>query len=105
MAFTANARQTYSTPFVRLPTADVGSVAEATSTPLDHVTPLSLEHSYWNPDTVAGSSGATVIRTAPFDAATAGWPGTGGRPIGVAVVSAGVHGPTDVGPTTATSHW
>src|SRR5665811_79171 len=45
MAFAANARQTYSTPFVRLPICAVVLSADVTSTPPGHVPPLSPEHS------------------------------------------------------------
>ena len=47
----------------------------------------------------------TLTRSAWFEASTEGLLGGWGRPIGVTVPLAGVHGPTDVAPTAATSHW
>ena len=105
MALSAKARQTYSTPLVRLAISAVGSATDFTARVTGHVLPLSLEHSYRKPDTAAGSAGGTLIWTALSSASTEGFAGTAGRPIGVAVVPAGTHGPCDVAPTAATSHW
>ena len=45
------------------------------------------------------------IRSARSSASTEGFRGAAGRPIGVAVVTAAVHAPSDALPTAATSHW
>ena len=45
MALSAKARQTYSTPLVRLPISAVGLATYVTASVTGHVPPLSLEHS------------------------------------------------------------
>ena len=51
----------------------------------------------------ARSSGATLIRTAPFSATTLGMPGAAGRPNGVTTALAGVQAPAVAPPRAATS--
>jgi len=54
--------------------------------------------------TVESVPGGLLIRIALFSASTAGFPGAGGRPTGVAGAPAGVKAPGPDGPTAATSH-
>ena len=53
----------------------------------------------------AASPGSRPTRTAWLSAATDGLAGAAGRPVGVTVAAAAVHGPSELGPIAATSHW
>ncbi len=103
-SFTAKARQTYSVPFVRPISCAVGFSTDARSRTLGQVAPLSGEHSKCRPEAPANRSAATLTFTAPLSASTDGLPGGPGWPIGMTVPVTGVHGPSPVALTAATSH-